>query len=69
MTGIHNNRGLMDILTHRAAIIGIKTDAVEVFEQTPVIKEIIRAAKNGKNRGEIPSIKLPIVSPNSLERP
>ena len=59
----------MDILTHRAAIIGIKTDAVEVFEQTPVMKEIISAAKKGKNRGETPSIKLPIVSPNSFERP
>ena len=49
VTGMQSINGLMFMSTHKAAIIGIKTEAVEVLEHTPVIKEIIRAAKNGKS--------------------
>ena len=56
VTGMHSINGLMFISTQRAAIIGIKTDAVEVLEQTPVINEIISAAKNGNKVTLTPSI-------------
>ena len=61
VTGMQSKSGLTCIETHKEAIIGMKTEAVDVFEQTPVIKEIIRAAKKGKYFGEIPSMKPPIV--------
>ena len=66
---MQSNNGFIFIVTQTFIKIGKNTEAVEVFEQNPVMNEIIKDIMSGiRLRGRLP-IKPAIFLPNKTERP
>ena len=69
VTGMQRMSGLMLISTQTIIKIGRKTEAVEVFEVNPVMKEMRREMMKGRSAGLIQSISCAMLSPSIVESP